>query len=112
MNEEEKKKTMMTPRPKKKTMMTPQPPSSSPPRKSKGTQTENDKEKEEDEEDERKNFVKKVDAMIRFLKKKTGRRVPAIAPEAKWEARVLEGKKTSALPTPAPCGAPHPRPGR
>ena len=56
---------------KTKDRMTPRPPSSSPPRRSKGTQTEKEKEKEEEEEDkeqERKNFVKKVDAMIRFLK--------------------------------------------
>ena len=77
-NEEEKKKTMMTPRPKKKTMVTPQPkkntmltprpPSSSPPRKSKGTQTE--KEEEEDKEEERNHIVKQVDAMIRLLNTK------------------------------------------
>ena len=96
---------------KTKTMMIPRPPSSSPPRNSKGTQTGNEKVKEEEEEEskeeERYNFVKRVDAMISFLNSR----------RKCWEAHCKVGssfldKKTPALPTPAPCGAPHPRPRR
>ena len=102
-----------------KTRMAPRPPDTPPPRKSKGTQTENEKEKGEEEEEEqqhkeeeRYNFVKNVNAMISFLinRRKCFQVNVAVAPTAKSAARFLG--KTSALPTPAPCRAPHPRPRR
>ena len=62
-------------------------PSTSPPRKSKGTQTENEKEKEEeDDEEERKNFVKKVDAMARIINQRAADPAAATASKAKWKA--------------------------